>query len=349
MNLREDVLGCNECDLRTAGGCTAPVAWSGPDKADVMFFGEKPAPNEDKHGVPWSGYAGKELDNYIWQQRWSRDMVRVDNVVRCHPPDNRDATASEIKACTKWTMLSIAQCNPKVIVPMGGPAVQVFMGNVNVDDVHGIPVKWGNHWVFPMYNPAYGMRQTREMHAIQRDFLHLKMFMEGNWWPPTDNYPDPVYKLARDKDLDEIAYQIKWHKGTSTDTENTPDGKIWCASFCYTPGEAWVVWPQQIPYLAETALNDPNVTITMHQAVHDLDFFEQVGVRIDPSRLLDTMIMAYLLGEPQGLKEGCRRHCGMQMKNYTDMVNPYQAEMSYEFFRQGRDWTYPSLQMVSME
>jgi hypothetical protein len=49
-----------------------------------------------------------------------------------------------------------------------------------------------------------------------------------------------------------------------------------------------------------------------------------MNIRLDPRRIIDTMVRAYHLGDlPQGLKALAYRLCGMKMLEFNDLVRPY--------------------------
>jgi DNA polymerase I-like protein with 3'-5' exonuclease and polymerase domains len=57
----------------------------------------------------------------------------------------------------------------------------------------------------------------------------------------------------------------------------------------------------------------------------------------------DTMVLAYLTGEPQGLKELANRLCGVHMITYTEMVSSGQQKLSLEYLMKasGMEWPDP--------
>jgi DNA polymerase-1 len=64
-----------------------------------------------------------------------------------------------------------------------------------------------------------------------------------------------------------------------------------------------------------------SVLTVVHNALFDLKVMEQLGIR--PRRVLDTMIMAYLLGESSlKLKVLAYRYAQMEMRTYEEVVRP---------------------------
>ncbi len=61
---REAAQVCTRCP-QLAAGRTNVVFGAGNADADLMFVGEAPGANEDEHGLPFVGQAGKLLDTLL--------------------------------------------------------------------------------------------------------------------------------------------------------------------------------------------------------------------------------------------------------------------------------------------
>ena len=59
--IQENVKTCTKCDLCDTRINAVPG--KGDQKSDVVFIGEAPGKNEDLHGEPFIGTAGKILDD----------------------------------------------------------------------------------------------------------------------------------------------------------------------------------------------------------------------------------------------------------------------------------------------
>src|SRR5207253_7063649 len=90
----------------------------------------------------------------------------------------------------------------------------------------------------------------------------------------------------------------------------------WGLSVSWRPGQA-VVFKSVDAWIAKSLIESSFVVF--HNALHDLAVLQALG--IVPTRYTDSMMMAYLLClEPQGLKQLARRHCGMEMQSYPEVV-----------------------------
>jgi len=61
--IQEKVKTCKKCDLCITRKNAVPG--KGNQNADVVFIGEAPGKNEDLHGEPFIGTAGKKLNNAL--------------------------------------------------------------------------------------------------------------------------------------------------------------------------------------------------------------------------------------------------------------------------------------------
>ena len=93
--LKQQVLNCNKCDLHKTR--INPVDGEGSLNSEIMFIGEAPGFNEDKQGKPFVGQAGKIFDELLNSASLKREEVYITNILKCHPPQNRNPTQEEIK------------------------------------------------------------------------------------------------------------------------------------------------------------------------------------------------------------------------------------------------------------
>ena len=106
---------CTRCKLCTLGRKQIVFGVGNP-KADLMFVGEAPGEEEDKHGEPFVGRAGQLLTKIIEAIGLTRDQVYIANVIKCRPPGNRNPEPDEVAQCEPFLFRQIDAIQPKVIV-----------------------------------------------------------------------------------------------------------------------------------------------------------------------------------------------------------------------------------------
>jgi len=97
QELEQFIGDCDRCKL--SKGRKHIVFGEGNRRARLIFVGEAPGVDEDLTGKPFVGQAGKLLTDIIRSMGLTRDDVYICNIVKCHPPGNRDPEADEIETC----------------------------------------------------------------------------------------------------------------------------------------------------------------------------------------------------------------------------------------------------------
>jgi len=172
---------CHNCRLwRTA---IHAVPGEGSEHACVMFVGEGPGYNEDKLGRPFVGRAGVLLDRLLSRNGLRREEVFIANVVKHRPPENRAPMKDEVRACLPYLLQQIKVINPKVIVPLGRSALEVFIKDKGISEIHGQAFKVGNRIIFPLYHPAAALRSPSVLRILEREFRDLPKVVCGDLTP----------------------------------------------------------------------------------------------------------------------------------------------------------------------
>ncbi|MEI8344404.1 MAG: uracil-DNA glycosylase [Candidatus Moraniibacteriota bacterium] len=167
---------CTKCPLR--GDCQRVVFGAGDPEAEIMFIGEAPGKKEDELGMPFLGSTGRILDKMLEGIKIKREDVYLTNICKCRPPENRDPLPEEIELCSPWLEKQIQIINPKIIVTLGRFALNYFLSEAKISQVHGniseINIeKIGKIKLFPLHHPAAARinRQTRAL--FTQDFQKI--------------------------------------------------------------------------------------------------------------------------------------------------------------------------------
>ena len=184
--IEEKIRNCQKCPLGKLR--TNAVPGSGNYGARVMFVGEAPGYWENKKGLPFVGRAGKVLDELLEEIGLNRDEVYITNIVKCRPPENRDPTEDEIKACSPYLDRQIDIIRPKVIVPLGRHSMGYILRKFGfepgpISKIHGKTFEahtlFGKIVIMPMYHPAAALYKPPLREELRRDFAKLKAILAG--------------------------------------------------------------------------------------------------------------------------------------------------------------------------
>jgi len=168
-SLRAHIGDCRRCKL-----CKVKkrlVFGEGDEKARIVFVGEAPGRDEDLTGRPFVGKAGKLLTKIIQNgMGLTREMVYICNVVKCHPPENRDPEKDETDACLPFLKQQLKIINPEVIFVLGRVAAQSLLGKkFMISRERG---KWRTYMgipLMPTYHPAYLLRNPSAKRQVWDD------------------------------------------------------------------------------------------------------------------------------------------------------------------------------------
>jgi DNA polymerase len=84
-----------------------------------MLVGEAPGRVEDDTGRPFVGPAGRLLSALLESIGLPRSRVYITNVVKCRPPNNREPSDEELRACAGYLLEQIRIVRPRTIVLLG--------------------------------------------------------------------------------------------------------------------------------------------------------------------------------------------------------------------------------------
>jgi DNA polymerase len=185
--LKNEVLDCRRCALWKER--INPVVGEGGLQAGIMFVGEAPGANEDKTGKPFCGRAGEILDELLSTAGIRRGDIYITNVLKCHPPGNRNPKEEEIKACSPYLDRQIEVIKPKIICCLGNFATMYIMkrfglGNSvqGISKIHGQIFSYDSLFnsikIIPLYHPAVVTYNINMKNVLQVDFAILKNILK---------------------------------------------------------------------------------------------------------------------------------------------------------------------------
>jgi len=175
-NLARQIKKCRKCLLWKTRTRTVPG--EGNPRTKIMIIGEGPGEEEDKQGRPFCGRAGKFLDELLKLADLEREKIFITNVVKCRPPKNRAPKKEEVAACRPWLEEQIKILKSKLIITLGSLALNWFLPDLKISEVHGqirkLKIKKLKFKIFPVYHPVAAFRQGSLRKILKRDFRKLE-------------------------------------------------------------------------------------------------------------------------------------------------------------------------------
>jgi len=319
---------------------------TGSTTAKIMLIGEALGQQEALTGIPFTGSAGKLLNDALEKAGLTRNECYLTNVIKCRPPENRSPSKAECKLCLPFLLEEIKTVKPKVIGLLGSTSLEIIAklkgisrirGNVFDIDIEGVIYK-----IIPIWHPAYVLRFPELTNLKDELVKDLKLAKEVS---EKENYvktKTPVrYELVEDeKDVEKVfAYleKIKLKKIVSYDIETTgfnflKDEILSIAlsceeneGICMTGS---IYYNLVLPKL-KSILESPEILKIAHNLKFDNKFLKTSGINVKLP-LSDTMLSHYLLDEnsTHGLKELAWKYT--DMGGYDDGVD--YKEFTHEKF-----------------
>ncbi len=186
--LHTEIKACTKCALRQ--GCSQVVPGEGNPNAGVVFVAEAPGAKEDELDRTLIGRAGMFFRVALVRAGIKEKDVYLANIVKCRPENNRDPFPEEIESCWEWTLKTLQLIKPKVLVPMGRPALVTLsqklgfskkVGQNSILKLAGIPfyVEEKHFFVFPLFHPAFALRRSSLKPEFRAHLLYLSAAIPG--------------------------------------------------------------------------------------------------------------------------------------------------------------------------
>jgi len=176
-----------EVEIELAKTCLNPVPGEGNANAKLMFVGEAPGAQEDKQGRPFVGASGKFLGEMLESIGLKREDVYITNIVKFRPPENRDPSKQEIKACMSILFEQIEVIRPKLVIFLGRHSMNVFFPHLKISEAHGeriegeVVMEDGNKFkqnFLPLYHPAAALYNGSMRKVLLEDFAKIPKVLE---------------------------------------------------------------------------------------------------------------------------------------------------------------------------
>ena len=331
------------------------VPSDGPAPCPFLFLGAGPGQTEDRTRRPYTGRAGDEWENtYLTVASLRREDVHVGNACLCWGGTTKTPSDKACMTCAATHLpQTLGRVKPEVVVLMGGALQGLADERIRLDMHHGIPRvsslmggKWEG-WIWPMYEPALGMRKTSRMTQLLEDFRNLGKWWRGEWEPPVPQEIKKDYQLLTHPN--ELMAYLRLERPTckhAADTE-THGGKPWSVQFSTAPNTGRMILAERkdLLELYQFWLTETRSEMALHFAGQDLDTLARMG--IVPHSYRDTGQEAFqLCSLPQGLKPLVYRLFGVTMRSWEDVVWPTSVNAVMEWMRQGVELAESGLKEV---
>lgn len=169
-NFVDNCLRCPLSDTRNKA-----VMGKGNLNSPIMFIAEAPGNSEDRDGIPFTGPSGKVLDDLLKSIELKRQDIYLTNIVKCHPPKNRNPLPQEQEACMDYLRYETFMIKPKIIVCLGRIAAQrIIRPDYRITRDHGTFLYRKNTWLTAVYHPSAILRVPLKLKETREDFRKIQ-------------------------------------------------------------------------------------------------------------------------------------------------------------------------------
>lgn len=170
--IEQHVNNCTCCPLCQT--CKHPVMGRGSHSADIMFIAEAPGEQEDHMGLPFVGRSGKLLDELLADCSLERKDIYITNILKCHPPGNRDPKDEEKELCFPYLKYETYLLKPKIIVCLGRVAAQrIISADFKITKQHGTWTYRKGCAMTAVYHPSAILRDPSKLELTKADFREI--------------------------------------------------------------------------------------------------------------------------------------------------------------------------------
>lgn len=170
--LEKFIGNCDKCKLSKVRKNI--VFGEGSPNAQLVFVGEAPGMDEDATGRPFVGQAGKLLTDIIKAMGLTREEVYLCNIVKCHPPHNRDPERDEIQMCLPFLKDQLSLIKPEIICAIGRVSARSLVReDFSITRERGQWQSFIGIPLMPTYHPAYLLRYPQAKKFVWEDMQKI--------------------------------------------------------------------------------------------------------------------------------------------------------------------------------
>lgn len=171
-DIEQYIAACTHCPLSQTRNL--PVMGRGSRNADIMLIAEAPGSQEDLEGLPFVGRSGKLLDELLKSCSLTRDEIYITNILKCHPPGNRDPKETEKEACIPYLKYETFLLKPKIIVCLGRVAAQrIIASDYKITRQHGTWISRKGCFMTAVFHPSAILRDPSKLEVTKADFREI--------------------------------------------------------------------------------------------------------------------------------------------------------------------------------
>ncbi len=157
--LHAQIYACRQC-LEAGHAITPGPVVRGVHTAQIMTIGQAPGPTEVVAKRPFNAGSGKRLFQWLGEAGFDeaefRAKMYMTAVTKCYPGrasgghGDRVPSRAEQALCRPWLDAEIALVNPRLIIPIGRLAIELFFDKQPLEKIIGTQIEWEGRVIIPL-------------------------------------------------------------------------------------------------------------------------------------------------------------------------------------------------------
>lgn len=194
--LQQTMRACRRC-LEAGYTVTPGAVFSGPAPAPLMLVGQAPGVTEAQVKRPFNASAGQRLFQWLSQAGFEEERFRahyyMTAVTKCYPgphpkgKGDRKPSRAEQYLCRPFLDQELALVQPKVLLAVGGLAIQTLLGqSLRLEEAVGQVFEVNGTLILPLPHPSgvslwpnQPKNQERLQQALQQLRAQLRPLVQG--------------------------------------------------------------------------------------------------------------------------------------------------------------------------
>ncbi len=166
--LHADIRACTKCVAAGYLDRAQPIV-AGKLTDPVMVVGQAPGAVELSTGLPFSGRSGAELRRWLASAGLDEDHLPYrTSITKCFPGkaqsggSDRRPSSQEVALCAPWLERELALVRPKVVLLVGGLAIERLWGHAPIASTVGESRRERGRLLIPLPHPSGASRWLNE-------------------------------------------------------------------------------------------------------------------------------------------------------------------------------------------
>lgn len=194
---KPEICNCEKCPLSDSEEYVPTLSdWR---NSEILLVGEAPGEEEVRQGKPFVGASGRSLEKLLGSI-YHEGVIT--NCILCHPPENRDPNAKELKACKAHLKALVKDAN--IIYCIGRIAFERLLPGLVFKHNVGTTLIDGDKRFHVLYHPAAAMHNPKLALALRRQYAAVAAgrsvlsVLDAKHGSPTDYVEDLCVDLEYD-------------------------------------------------------------------------------------------------------------------------------------------------------